>query len=218
MLEAVRRQLGGVEDGGQVEIVLVDSGSTDATRDIAAGSFGATVVTTVVTLPPMSFTYGYALNTGVAAATGEIVVPLSAHAVPADRLWLAKLVTPFVVDPQLAGCFGRELQWPDATVSDHVIATMRQTNADWPRYVPAGDLSKFSNTNEAVRRSAALAVPFEEEVPGGEDTLWASAVLQLGWRVLYTPVAQVWHGHHSSSSELVRLAAQSLSTRAMARE
>jgi hypothetical protein len=55
------------------------------------------------------------------------------------------------------------------------------------------------------------------QVPGSEDSLWADTVLQLGWRVHYTPVAQVWHGHHSSPAELVRLATQSLSTRGMSR-
>ena len=51
------------------EVVLVDSGSTDATVEIARGAG-----VSVIEIPAKDFTYGGALNTGCAAAGGEILV------------------------------------------------------------------------------------------------------------------------------------------------
>jgi rhamnosyltransferase len=63
LLEGVRQQT--VRD---VEIILVDSGSTDDTVKIAE-SYGAKVVH----IAPADFTFGRSLNLGIAASTRELV-------------------------------------------------------------------------------------------------------------------------------------------------
>ena len=78
LLDGIRQQT--VED---VEIVLVDSGSTDNTLAIAA-SYGAQVVR----IPSDEFTFGRSLNFGVRAATRELVVIASAHVYPVYPDWL----------------------------------------------------------------------------------------------------------------------------------
>ena len=62
LLEGVRHQT--LQD---VEIILVDSGSTDATAAIAA-QYGARVVH----IPPGEFTFGRSLNLGLGAAACEL--------------------------------------------------------------------------------------------------------------------------------------------------
>ncbi|MBV9580624.1 MAG: glycosyltransferase, partial [Chloroflexi bacterium] len=65
------------------QVVVVDSGSCDETQAIVQ-SFPASLIQ----ITPEEFTYGYALNLGVAHVEAEIVATLSAHSLPADPDWL----------------------------------------------------------------------------------------------------------------------------------
>ena len=44
------------------------------------------------------------------------------------------------------------------------------------------------------RKSALLNIPFEE-VAFGEDMLWAKSALNFGYKIIYTPFANVYHYH-----------------------
>ena len=85
LLEGIRQQT--IKD---VEIILVDSGSTDGTVAIAE-SFGARIVH----IPSAEFTFGRSLNLGIQAATREWVVIASAHVYPVYPDWLESLLRPF---------------------------------------------------------------------------------------------------------------------------
>src|SRR5215203_4238111 len=85
LLEGLRQQT--LKD---VEIVLVDSGSTDQTVSVAE-AFGAQIVR----IPSAEFTFGRSLNFGVKAATHELVVIASAHVYPLYPDWLECLLRPF---------------------------------------------------------------------------------------------------------------------------
>ncbi len=71
------------------EVILVDSGSLDRTREIAA-AYGARIIR----LRTEDFTFGYSLNLGIRAARGRFVAIVSAHAIPADEHWVQRLVEP----------------------------------------------------------------------------------------------------------------------------
>src|SRR5205085_638558 len=72
------------------QVVVVDSGSTDGTQAIVR-SFPSLLIE----IAAEDFTYGYALNLGVANVDAEIVATLSAHSLPADPNWLRTLIEPF---------------------------------------------------------------------------------------------------------------------------
>ncbi|HUL02473.1 MAG TPA: glycosyltransferase family A protein, partial [Gemmatimonadales bacterium] len=97
MLQAISRQT-----YRDFEIILVDSGSVDRTRDIAA-SFGARIVQ----LRPEDFTFGHSLNLGIRAGRGSLIAILSAHAIPTNEHWLERLVSP-LRDPGVAMVFGAQ--------------------------------------------------------------------------------------------------------------
>jgi rhamnosyltransferase len=97
-LAAIGRQ----EGVGQVEVIVVDSGSTDGTQDIVRG-----YPARLIEIPPETFTYGRALNLGVAAARGGVVVSLSAHSLPAHERWLANLVRNFATRASRASTAAR---------------------------------------------------------------------------------------------------------------
>ena len=96
----------------RVEILVLDSESTDGTPDIAR-ELGAQVFS----IPKILFTYSSALNAGVQLAHGEFFVPLSAHCVPANSDWLEKLLVP-LKDPVCAAAFSRQIPWPDVSIPE----------------------------------------------------------------------------------------------------
>ena len=71
------------------EVVLVDSGSVDRTRDI-----GAAAGARVVRIRTEDFTFGHSLNVGNREARGRFIAIVSAHAIPADEVWRGCLVEP----------------------------------------------------------------------------------------------------------------------------
>ncbi len=97
LLEGIRNQT-----VRNVELILVDSGSTDATVDIAE-KYGVRVVH----ITPAEFTFGRSLNLGLAAASSPVVVIASAHVYPVYPDWLEKLISPFS-DPRIALAYGRQ--------------------------------------------------------------------------------------------------------------
>jgi rhamnosyltransferase len=219
VLDAIGQQLGGRRDGGLVQVIVVDNESTDGTLDIAMAHADV-----LVQLPREQWSYGHALNVGIAEASGAIGVSLAAHAVPADTLWLANLVAPFAADPSVAGVFGRDVPWPHAPLADRLRSALagpysgHQAREAGPIRQRYWNAITFSNSNGAFRRSLALAVPFCEVVPGSEDSLWANAQIDRGYRVLYQPTARVWHSHFQRLGDLVWGGGQLVVAHAQARQ
>lgn len=172
---------------GGFEVVLVDSGSTDATLEIARR-----YPVQVVEIPPETFTYGRSLNIGIRAAHGDVVASLSAHSTPADECWLENLLEPFR-DPRVAGVYGRQLPRPHATRMELLGMRLSGVMDERPRRHRRNPM--FSNANGAFRRALCLQVPFDEEVRGAEDLAWARVMLRLGYEVAYQPAATVYHSH-----------------------
>ncbi len=199
--KAIGRTLHLIEEQSKIpdleglEIVVVDSGSTDETVSIirAHGDIK------LVEINSESFTFGRALNIGFEAARGDIAVSLSAHAFPCNKQWLKHLIKHFD-DPQVAGVYGRQLPHPDAwppVKRDYLNAPygmkMRvQKDPNEPRD------HFFSNVNAAIRRKCWEKHPFDETLPVCEDWEWARAMLKLGHKIIYEPEAAVYHSHNES--------------------
>jgi rhamnosyltransferase len=182
-------------DVGEFEVIVIDSGSTDGTVDIVRGFPGR-----LIEIPSESFSYGRALNLGVQAARGEVVVSLSAHSLPADEHWLAHLLVPFR-DPTVAGAYGRHLPRPNATIFELFGMWLSGVMSETPRRQERDMM--FSNANGAFRRDLALEHPFDEHIPGAEDLAWADWVQRQGWAIYYEPRAAAYHSHGESLPRLL---------------
>jgi 2-desacetyl-2-hydroxyethyl bacteriochlorophyllide A dehydrogenase len=171
------------------EVLLVDSGSVDRTREIVAASGGR-----VVRLRSDDFTFGHSLNVGISEARGSFIVILSAHAIPADHEWLERLIAPLRV-ANTAMVFGGQ--------RGHALSKFSEA-CDFERIFPAkpqlmdDDHVFVNNANSAIRRDLWELHQFDEGLPGLEDAEWAKYWIPLGKEVRYEPEASIFHVHTES--------------------
>lgn len=177
-----------------VEIVVVDSGSTDATLGIV-GSFN----TRVVHIASDEFTFGRSLNRGCAAATGEILVFASAHVYPCDDEWLARLTAPFA-DERVALTYGRQVGDESSKFSEcQLFERQFPAVSNLDQKIPF-----CNNANAAVRRSLWLQHQYDESLTGLEDLAWGGWALSNGYKISYVAEAAVVHIHEENAARIKR--------------
>ncbi len=182
------------------EIIVVDSGSSDDTLVIARDHTDLQLIQ----ISADDFSYGKSLNTGIRAASGDVVVALSAHAFPCDKLWLQKLLKHFD-DSTVAGVYGRQLPHKDAwpcVKRDYVEFYGNELRIQTD---PNNVLDhRFSNAASAIRKKFWQRYPFNEKLSYCEDWEWARAMLRLGLKIVYDPSAAVYHSHNESFRDIYR--------------
>jgi len=188
-----------------VEILVIDSGSTDGTAE-----FLRREPVRLIEIPNSEFNHGLTRNLGVREARGEIVVLATQDARPADRSWMQRLVDCFA-DPLVAGAYSRQLPRPDANpfIRDRLngwVATAGARRvqavasaAEFAALAPLDKLARvaFDNVSSSVRRRIALEFPFRE-LRFGEDLDWGHRVVLAGYKLVYEPRSMVVHSHDNS--------------------
>ncbi len=171
------------------EVVVVDSGSQDRTREIAEAA-GARIVR----IDSRDFTFGYSLNVGVRQSRADVVVIVSAHTVPIGEHWLANLVESFA-DPSVAMAYGRQLGNEESK-----FAERQDFLRTFPGKSEVLEPPHFfaNNANAAIRRRDWEDHPFDEALTGLEDIEWARHWLRRGRKVTYRADAAIYHIHRES--------------------
>lgn len=174
-----------------VEVIVVDSGSCDATREIAR-EMGAQVIS----IPSETFTYGGAINTGLAASSAEYALILSAHCALPHPRWLETALQHFR-DSRVAGVNGAPRH---RTRLNHALSAEQRliigamddiVVQDTPFYEFVG----FSNSCALVRRQVGIEYPFDEEMIFAEDKEWANRVTQAGYRIVFDAALGTFSAH-----------------------
>jgi len=186
------------------EVIVVDSGSQDATLDICH-EFSVRLLRIL----PKSFNHGATRNYAISQAQGEFIILTVQDAVPADEGWMDALVRNLIDDPEVAGAYGRQLPRPDSSY------LAKQRNRLW--YKRLGDkrivhqitdvaelntltieekclVVRFDNVNGCMSRSVWEQYQFPPYMYA-EDIGWALEVLQAGYKIVYDPTARVLHSH-----------------------
>ncbi|MFI4992223.1 MAG: glycosyltransferase family 2 protein [Solirubrobacterales bacterium] len=181
----------------EVEIVVIDSGSTDTSVE-EAHKRGAIVRE----IPPPEFSHGSARNLGASLASGELLVFISQDAHPVDERWLEHLTGPLREQESLVGgVYGRQLPHPGATPPERYFLDFLY-GAQARRQSAAGtheltmETTLFSNVNAAMPRSLWKRFPFVEDIIMSEDQDWSRRILLDGFTVAYEPMAAVRHSHN----------------------
>jgi len=180
LLEGIRQQT--IRD---VEIILVDSGSTDKTVSVAE-SFGARIVH----IPSDEFTFGRSLNFGVRAATRELIVIASAHVYPVYPDWLESLISPFE-DETIALTYGKQRGYDGSKYSEHQIFNQWYPDESKPNQ----DTAFCNNANAAIRKSLWERNSYDETLTGLEDLDWAKWAKVQGYKIAYVAEAEIIHIH-----------------------
>jgi rhamnosyltransferase len=165
----------------RMQIVVVDSGSTDGTLEIVRARD-----VQLIEIPAGSFTFGGALNTGTAAAAAPVVVALSAHAFPRSDDWLERMVAAFA-DERVAAACGEPFDFDGAPLTAARIqdVELARRNRFWG----------YSNAAGAYRRELWERHPFREDLPGSEDKEFAWHWQRDGYVVMIDPQLCVDHDH-----------------------
>jgi len=183
LLEGLRQQT--LKD---VEIILVDSGSTDQTVSIAE-SFGARIVR----IPSAEFTFGRSLNFGLQVATREFVVIASAHVYPVYPDWLETLLNPFE-DEKVALTYGKQRGPVTAKYSEQQIYHQWYPDAGNPNQTTAF----CNNANAAIRKNLWEQNQYDETLTGLEDLAWAKWAQGHGYKISYVAEAEIIHVHNET--------------------
>lgn len=171
------------------EVILVDSGSTDQTRDIAASDEWEFPVQ-IIQIEPERFSFGRSLNLGIRQASSQLIVIASAHIYPVYPDWIEKLIHPFE-DSRVGLTYGKQRGGETTRFSEHQI---------FLRWFP--DQSKIqetnpfcNNANAAIRKDLWIEHPYDETLTGLEDLEWAHWAVEGGSNISYIAEAEIIHVH-----------------------
>ena len=171
-----------------VEVVVVDSGSTDNTVRIAE-AHGARVVT----IAQSEFTFGRSLNIGCEATSGDVLAFVSGHCVPVGEDWLRNLTRP-IREQRAVYSYGRQIGNGATRFSEHQL---------FLKYFP--DESKtpqegffVNNANSAIAAETWRSLRFDEQLTGLEDMELGKRIVASGSRIAYCADAPVYHLHDES--------------------
>jgi glycosyltransferase involved in cell wall biosynthesis len=225
LLDALARE-------GVVEVLVIDSGSRDRSREIvrAAG-------VELLEIEPSQFGHGRTRNLGAERTSGELICFLTQDATPVPG-WSAAYREAFELDERVGAAYGPHL--PRAETSPMIARELREffagfagsapgppggdggeattgggpqiggpptTGAPPPGGAPTlqrrGDPTFLSNVNACYARACWEEIRFRE-VPYSEDQAFGSDLLAAGWMKVYHPGAAVLHAHDYGTIEFMR--------------
>lgn len=179
----------GQDYDGEIEIVLVDSGSTDRTVEIAE-SYNCKIVH----IKKSNFSFGRSLNMGCSAASGDVLVLLSAHCIPTDRFWLKNLVQP-ISDGVCEYSYGRQI----ARLGISKFSEGMVFKKYYPEKSSSPQVGYFcNNANSAIKRTTWDALRFNEVLTGLEDMELARRLVSAGGSISYIAESTVEHIHREN--------------------
>lgn len=188
---------------GPFEVILVDSGSTDATLQIAGG-----YPIRIEQISARDFHHARTRNFAASLGKGPILINLSGDAIPASDAWLCNMLANFS-DPGVGAVYGRQLPKPGSTMErcdtfDTVYGDQKIVKDPAHRNGMGYRFYHFSDVNSAIRRSVWEASPYPENLKMFEDLAIAKLMLDAGWKIVYESEAPVFHSHHYSAAQLFK--------------
>ena len=167
------------------ETVIVDSGSTDNTLEIAKRHNSR-----ITYIEKNNFTFGRSLNTGCEFANGEYFVFISGHCIPTNKDWLIKLISP-LIEKKCEYSYGRQIGGETTKFSEHQVFDRYFSNEN---KIPQEGFF-CNNANAAVTRNAWSKYRFNENLTGLEDMFLAKQIYQNKGLIGYVADSAVYHIH-----------------------
>ncbi len=189
--------------GAFVELIILDSMSTDGSREIAK-KYNASIID----IPSGTFDHGGTRNIGVKAANSDIIFFTVQDAYLSDENMLGVMLNHFK-DTNVMAVTGHQAVPHDKDKNPAVwFKRMTEPMIEVKHFVdplelqylnPAEKLSKlgWDNVVSMYRKMSLLELPFIK-TEFAEDAFWCYEALLKGWKLIYDPSVVVYHYHHKS--------------------
>jgi glycosyltransferase involved in cell wall biosynthesis len=201
--EHLCRHLGQLRARTNIEVLIIDSGSTDGTVAAArAAGLG------VHAIEPAEFGHGRTRNLGVRLTRGAVICFLTQDVLPCTPDWPQRFAN-VLRDRAVGGVYGRQVPRDASSMEMFFVALNYPAQPLRFAPQPGGHHPRpgrvlFSNAFSAVRRDTITAVPFADHAEFSEDQLWAHQALAAGYSIAYEPAAEALHAHRYTLSGLFR--------------
>lgn len=183
------------------EIIVIDSGSTDATITILQSY----PQVTLIEIPATSFNHGETRNLGAQKASGEFLLFTVGDARPYNQQWIEELLNGFV-DNEVAAVCGQQvvphemdknpIEWFRPISEPLLIRYQYKIAADFEVLSPMEKKKTcaWDDVNAMYRKSAMQVLPFRR-TSYSEDAIWAKDAILSGHAIVYQQKASVYHYH-----------------------
>jgi rhamnosyltransferase len=182
------RQLFAQDFDGEIELIVIDSGSSDGSIEIIHQSGRAKLIQ----IPLGTYVPGVVLNQGAREASHDWIVYLNADATPVGKDWLVNLLKPCIGNPKFGAAFSRQIPRPDCKAVfahdyDRCFGLERESK-DWDHF--------FSMVSSVTHRSVLERCPIREDLQYAEDDEWTRRLITDGFEVLYAIDSVAMHSHN----------------------
>ena len=188
------RQLFAQDFSGHIELIVIDSGSTDGSIEIINQAKPAKLIE----IPLGTYVPGVVLNQGARVASHEWLVYLNADATPVGNTWLSELLAACLENPKLGAAFSRQIPRPDCrAVFAHDYERCFGPNREsrnWGHF--------FSMVSCATRRSVLEKHPIREDLQYAEDDEWTRRLGAAGYPIVYAGKSVAMHSHNYSLAQV----------------
>lgn len=168
-----------------IEVIVIDSGSTDNTLQIAKKHNCR-----ITHIRKQDFTFGRSLNMGCEFARGDFLIFVSGHCFPTNNSWVHELVKP-LVERKADYSYGRQEGAETTKYSE-----LQHFKKFFPEFSNIPQQGYFcNNANAAITRKAWQKYKFDEGLTGLEDMFLAKQLVNDGGHVAYVATASVYHIH-----------------------
>lgn len=180
--------------GVQSEVIIVDSGSTDTTLEIARR-----YSCKILHITRQEFSFGRSLNLGCETAQGNIIIMISGHCVPTNDNWLEQLCSPLRAG-NANYSYGKQIGGQNSFYSEKRIFLKYYPEAS---KIPQEDFY-CNNANSAILKEVWEKYRFDESLTGLEDMELAKRLVSDGEKIAYVAEACVHHYHQENWSQIKR--------------
>ena len=192
----------------EMEIIAIDSGSTDGTVEILKEYSGKVSFLRIFEFP--LFHHSLTRNFGARIAKGDILIFINADAVPLNGMWLIELIWPLLQYKDVVASFSRQvppikphfevvrllLSYP----TKNIIISKRNF-----RRILEDTGVLFSTVSCAIWKRVFEDIGgFSKDVPINEDQELAIRLLKKGYKIAYRATSKVIHAHLGSCYEMFR--------------
>lgn len=190
---------------GYLEIIVLDSGSTDNTKSILSK-----YPVKAYDIDPTQFNHGLTRNLGANLASGKYIAFTVQDASPVNEYWLQNMLAPFE-DNMVVGVCGSQIvphqfdknpiEWYRPISAHNINFYQFPSKNEFEILSPElkRQICSWDNVNAVYRKDFLKMVPFQD-VSFGEDALWARDALLNGAKIAYTSFGQVYHYHYELPS------------------